>query len=476
MQIKEKRLLFIVTGIILAGALALHVWKIMNDTFWYDELYTISFIRDGRSLMDLFRIFVTDEVTNPPLYDFLLYFYYRLVPHTEFILLLPSLFAFIIGEVFCGLFVWNVSGKKILPVMLVLCILPFNTFSMRVITSELRSYGMLFMLSAVFLFCYERTRNNDSLKNIILSGVVLSLLSVTHYYGVILISFFGLLDLVLIIRKKIHLRNIIMYIMPACISGGWLFTALHFTKKDVSKFWTSPPAIKDLLHVASWMLGSKFLFLVTVIGIILLFFAAVRSKNFEKDRTIWLLLGCIMYMMTMTFIYSAYVNSAGGIFVARYFTVCIPEAVALNVLIVDRLTGKIQDKPYISLMVLVLCFIMVLSTNINNIPVFTEDFSNYRNTSKRLAELYESPETDAVVLHNNQEKDYLSQGFKAFYMDGRGEYNLVDESDIDKLNSMNRIFFISLSKGEVDEGFYELTKDYSIEDYREDSDLLIYRK
>ena len=43
-----------------------------ENTFWYDECCTISFIRLPRSFGDLISIFLKDEVTNPPLYDIFL--------------------------------------------------------------------------------------------------------------------------------------------------------------------------------------------------------------------------------------------------------------------------------------------------------------------------------------------------------------------------------------------------------------------
>ena len=68
-----------------------------SHSFMYDELYTLSFVSKKISFADMMKIFMTDEVTNPPLYNIFLYYWYRIVPASEIWLLIPNLVFFLIG-------------------------------------------------------------------------------------------------------------------------------------------------------------------------------------------------------------------------------------------------------------------------------------------------------------------------------------------------------------------------------------------
>ena len=87
---KTKRgfILFMVavSAIVFAG-----LYYCANITsFWSDEMYTVGSIRSELSFMDTFNIYAHED-SNSPLYFFIAFFWYRIVPHTERALLSLSI-------------------------------------------------------------------------------------------------------------------------------------------------------------------------------------------------------------------------------------------------------------------------------------------------------------------------------------------------------------------------------------------------
>nr|MCR4744925.1 glycosyltransferase family 39 protein [Lachnospiraceae bacterium] len=198
-----------------------------NYSFWYDEYCTISFIKDGRSLSSLINIFITDEVSNPPVYTLFMYFWYRLFPHTQSCLLFPNVVFYYLGVFSLAYNLFKDTGEKIsILICSIFCLV--NSFAVKYEIYELRSYAMLFMFSSFVLLEYNAYRKEKNRKNMILLSVLMVLCSMTHYFGLLAISGFGVFDLikVLKIRKKECLRNIFIYIPTLIIAGGWLIICM----------------------------------------------------------------------------------------------------------------------------------------------------------------------------------------------------------------------------------------------------------
>lgn len=476
MKTKEKRVLYIVAAIILLIEVFLHISCIFHRSFWTDELFTISFIKDGRSLAEVLKIFITFEVVNPPLYFILFYFWYRLVPHVEWILLLPSVVTFFVGVCLTAFFVSDITKKNKLAVLITLCILPLNSFIYTIVSIQARAYSLMFMLSAAFLLCYFRTRKNDIIRNIIITGIVVALLSFTHYLGALMAAYYGLIDIFMILRKKIKGRNIIIWMIPLFTTGSYLLASL-ILGRSVASFWPETPGIKILLQTVSWLFGSKLLLLITVVCVALIMIINIKQKEIKNDVIIYILLGDVAFVLLSVYIYSVYINPAGGFFVMRYFTELIPACVAVTVYSVIRYTKSLQERDYMSGIVFAVVFLCALIPNIGSLLNYSfHGDMRKKNTSELLYEYYKDPDKDVVVLHNT-DAFYRADGFKEFYMDGGKNFKIVDESDEQALKEADRIFYVTLTYEEsLAEGFAGIVKDYAVKDFSEDTDLYIYSR
>ncbi|XME01247.1 hypothetical protein QYZ88_011050 [Lachnospiraceae bacterium C1.1] len=250
-------------------------------SFWYDEFCTIGFIRNGRSLADLIRIFVTDEVSNPPIYTLFLYIWYRLFPHTQSALLFPNLLFYFLGTFFLLKTLVRDTGVKISALICsIFCLV--NSFAVKFQIYELRSYAMLFMFSSMVLSSYCECRSDKSRYNIMLFSIATLLCSMTHYFGFLAVSGFGFFELALAIKDKdkAKLKNLFVYIPTAIISVFWLILCMIYKTRDISVFWKGRPGLKDIADVLNCFYGRNYLyFLIMVLMFTYCIYRVIKGKD-----------------------------------------------------------------------------------------------------------------------------------------------------------------------------------------------------
>jgi len=467
---KQLRYIYVVTISVFVFSIILHIAMAFSNSLWMDEFYTIFFIKDGRSISDLLRFCRTTEVTNPPLYYIVMYYLYRVLPHTEGFMRMPSVVFFIIGVFFLVGYVWRISKKEVFPTLMVFCLVPINVFSIGYISGEMRAYAQMFMLACAFLYFRDKLLDTESIVDVVKTGLIVLLLGLTHYAGVIMVSYFGFADIISVVRKKQRKRVLMVYMVPALIICAWLFSALRTSEVDVSVFWADIPDYHDVLRMFSWLFGSKLMCIVVLLGVVILLYKQIKKKDMYENHEIWELIASCVYMIALVYVYSRYVNPKGGIFVARYFVPIMPSAMASVTLVIGKLTHHWYNKKCMGPLILGACVLLMLVPNMERINKrITGDYLIRENASL-IRELYEDPETEAIVYDD----EVVMEAFVDFYLRD-GNYRTIDINDVEQLNQVSKLFAFTASRDDRFEKMDALSG-YTVKSYTEGTAVYVYTK
>lgn len=324
MRGKQINRLFFVLNIILIVVLSIFTIAYMGvDSFHHDELYSIAFFSKTNSLKDMLWIFLTDEVTNPPLYYIFMYFWYRLVPSTEIWLLIPNYFFFITGLFSLSFLVYRYT-QKMACVFFLTIITWINAYTFGFMLYNLRAYCLLFMLSSLIVYVYDLVIRKSCFRYRILLGFLFFTMCFTHYYGIIVAAGYAVFDLFLVIKKKQSLLNtLISYIVLSVLLCPYLAIAFTHRKKNLSEFWGMLPSPLRVIKTIAQFFGNEYLFIIFSMVIVLWLFynyGTLRSFTLNSENLIYLT--CLFvgfFTFTVSYVYSFFINPHGGIYVEQYF-------------------------------------------------------------------------------------------------------------------------------------------------------------
>lgn len=437
-----------------------------ENTFWYDECCTISFIRLPRSFSDLISIFLKDEVTNPPLYDIFLYFWYRLVPHDQTCLLFPNLLFYDCGLFFLIKTVKRISEDKNIILFLSMSAL-INSFALRSVIFELRSYALLYMFASILIYLFvinEICKRPGKLSHFMQGGVMLCI-SMTHYFGLLFAGTIFLSALILrIIRKekKGTLSFLVSQIFPFILAGAWLVAAMLKKEKSVATFWVAPPGLKDIIGVINSVLGRNEIFTVISCVAILAYLICMMIRRVRGEAFVLFItaLSCSMAVFLADLVYSAFINPAGGLFVPRYFVAVMPCVQLLTAFSFSGLTGffceKTKKKTAVCAAAAAAIAVILIAGGAKRIY---EAFNEYINEGLSAEEIYEfmdehGDEAATVVKERDGVMDaYAADGWIEYYFRERGR-KVYSSDDTDQYSDRKYLAFFPQDPEEyMDEDF-----------------------
>ncbi len=346
-KVKGDQMIYLVlTGLFTAVMAYVTISHYSAHSFMYDELYTLGFISKDNSFIDMMRIFFTDEVTNPPIYDIFLFFWYRIVPWGEGWMLFPNLIFFVTGLITISRALVRKTGNT-RSVLFVFVISWLNPAVFEYMLYYLRCYAMVFMFSAFALNWFMRVQENPSLKNIAVHGLILTCLSLTHYYGAIVTFAFGICDAVLIIMKRKRWKVFCAYLMAGGMTGLYLITAILHRTKNLSSYWGQVPGLNDIWKISWMLLLNKcgiFLF-VLVLALTASANIILKEKRISEKvmENLFVFLAVVLLTVGFVFGYGIFINPEGSILIHKYFMLLLPEIVFVFAFSIDYLCGIVRD-------------------------------------------------------------------------------------------------------------------------------------
>ncbi len=504
---KFQRGYLVITGIFIVVMTYITMSHYKCLSFMYDELYTIGFISEKNTVTDLFRVFFTDEVTNPPLYDLFMYFWYRIVPWGEGWMLFPNLVFFIIGLLSISILLLKYT-KNVRNTLFIFVVSWLNPGTFEYMLYYLRSYSMVFMLSGVALLWHDKCEDDSTSKNVVLYGLILTCLSLTHYFGAIVTLAFGIFDLVNIVIKKKEWKHFLAYVFAGMATGSYLFIALMHRTKNIASFWPPAPGIKDIWNLFCAFLMNRYgvlAFAAVIVVFIVSYFAVPESKT-QRCVPSALLISffAIVFTVILTFTYSAFINPNGSIIVQKYFWVLVPEILFVFAFCLDhactilrdklvRITDKEKEIDKIFVVGFLLCLVcfsvLLMGRKVFKrlrVQIVTEP------VNKNMAEYLQNevdPKSGCVLAYKRSDSqwdgsDYPLDGFKEYYLSGKAA-DIEFTCDTEEAKKYNKVCLWYTMYGfgmfdeetnEVDEKVIRDMSGYDLKEIRKDRGLLIFEK
>jgi hypothetical protein len=309
------------------------VYEARVQSFWYDELcYTIGIIA-GKSIAEITSLLLK-IAAHLPLYFWTESVIYDIMPYGEVYILLPSIICVVFGVIILG-----AAAKKLFDdelKYLVICIAATSSSLMIHCGWELRPYGMFFCFSSLTIFSYVNRFTNFSGKSIALYSFSVLLLVFTHWFGVLLIFFYGLTDILLCCCRKLKFSTVVLsYITPLFLLSIWTLLCIKNTPYSFAAFWIPTPTIDTLFAYSEELLSNNkllcLLFAFTICFLLQQFIYDIRRKRISFQNFIWLQqFFCIVWIIGIAFVYSKFINPRGSAFLFRYFVGVVPHAILIS--------------------------------------------------------------------------------------------------------------------------------------------------
>ena len=431
-------------------------WK----EFWYDEVATIGYVRNGLSLWDVLHYYQTIEVTNLPLYAVIEYFFYHFFPPEDIWLLLPGILMTLAGVALLVRLADKVGGRRMAYVVLLMSVL--STTVINRMALELRAYALLFLASVLVLSCLYQYKDKFSTGGLITTSVAMIILAYSHYFGILFLAVLGIGVLVDIIKNKKGWKRFLPFLIAAGAFLPWFYMAMKNSRINTGEFWIAPPGIKELLETVGYLLGGNYLLCVLYgIGFLWLLYDIFKSKQLFSFQTVYALAGPVV--MAVVFIYSRWINPAGGLYENRYFLVILPCVLLTTAYGVERLVTVFQGKvgKIISVVMLLYFTAACLLLGRRSLMDSRGQYARYSYAADYIISENELAKDDVLLICSSYDDvgQVVLEGWYDYYLLRRGfvaeNFRMGKENSLDRLLADEKEYRKIYVVGDTDRITYE---------------------
>lgn len=324
---RNNRLFIMAQFVVYTLMVLYYSYGVSQKEFWYDEMATIGYIASNLSVTDVLEYFYTIEATNLPLYSLILYMVYHGCSVNMFGLFLPGLLFGLLGivgtiklaDAYAGR--WGAYG--------VLLVSLFSTTIYNRMALSLRAYSLLFCLTVWVMYYWLKYQTDKRKFDFAVLTVLTILLVYTHYFGTLYVAVLGIFSIVLAVLKKADKKLIIPFVIAGATFLPWFMKTMVLTSVDMLSFWIAPPALSDVFSAVGFLLSSSYILCVLYgTGCICVLIGIQKKRSIKKEDVLYLFVPWAVVILI--FIYSRYINPAGGLFEPRYFMVLLPSLLIIT--------------------------------------------------------------------------------------------------------------------------------------------------
>ncbi len=379
---------------------------------------------------------------NPPFSHILSAIWIRLVPYGCGWLKVFNIFVVTLGIFICGIVSIDLIGQWAGILTTGLCGLNLGLVAFSAYT--FRPYGLLFLLSALLLFVYERNRRKTP-KIFELDYFFVILLSVyTHYFMIFVCGVLFLADLLLVIRKKLRINVLYAYFAAAIGFVPWLLLVLKNSLERLQNFWPQTPDFGILISSMEELNGTKSLLLIIIAGNILWLIKLLKGMwHCGKERNELqeiIILGCLIILPVIVvisvYLLSRYSSGLTSLFVTRYFVCILPElyiAAGCGIaIIINRLVKSVKWKKTEQCLRFLLVSLITLGIIGSGYKIYLHEkmpMEPFREVADYLAVQDDIEEESVLVYNTSYERDASWD----YFLSHKGKRNITIDSRWEQL-------------------------------------------
>jgi uncharacterized membrane protein len=421
----------------------------MRTQFWGDEYLSLH-VAMSKTLSEAVSRIPTIEGSGP-LFDLLLWFWFRIVPYGDkWLLLLPTIFAAL------SIFATGMAAREMLggvggaaAAMLMLMCNSYINYG-----NELRTYTLTVFASALLLWVYLRrlkSAGNEKPRNLALYGLLTALLVYTHYCAFFICFILFLFDIVYIVKKQMQKRVIFAYAGATLLFAPWFL--YYTTTRTASPFQRYVPTLPELFILGKTLLNNNLLFV--FVFALALCTLVVDIWIAKKRPTIHMRAAFICIVTTCGFVLLMYVASLiltkalnmGNFWVFRYFLVVLPflffPIAELFCGVTNLLVRLVQTKLYVAHIVLAALVMFYLPQSYIELKAHPSSTYTYDWLESAAEWLYAQQDiylrTVAVVLRPYDD-DWME--YTVGQMGRRDLFSYVNALNNDTLQGINKLYTI----------------------------------
>ncbi len=306
---------------------AVAIYISVGRDFWYDEVsWTVRFVHKKSMLTMLKEL--SESLYNLPLHYLVMNLFYK-ISHDQTWLRLPSILTSLGAIYYTQKFIIKHYGNiyRLLAYVLFL----FSPIMFH-IALQIRPYAFMFLFSAMSYYFYYERLENDKWKNIITFGIILTLLSYSHWYGGLLVACYGVTDFYLWLKKKVRFKCIVSYIICFLLFLPWLVALIENHYYDFQTYWGGTKSYDYILRILYCITGSICITFFVVLAIAYALYSALVNKEQGNEsfviNPLYHISVVVLGIWTAMWGYGCLVPE-GSLIEIRYFFVYIPLIVIL---------------------------------------------------------------------------------------------------------------------------------------------------
>jgi hypothetical protein len=430
-------------------------------SLWDDDLAQLDLSGKWMTFSQMLEKWLHKEVTNPPFISIVGAIWLRIVPYGTFWIKLLCILFISWGVYLCGMVGRRIGGGR----LAILASLISGTSSFVIITGAytFRNYGPLFPFTALFILYYIRRFDhvgNEKWSDCIKYGLIMTLLSYTHYFGILTIGAFFLADVALFLRKKISWKCVLSYVLTGVLFLPWFIVALNGSAVKYETFWPSVPTPKTIFDLSMDLCsGIKLVWFSAILGYFVVVVDSLR--DFLKKRNLskpsyykTLLVFSTIFVVMVVYIYSANINPSRSVFVTRYFISILPMVYLLIAIGIDSVlsalvVGRLKQERRLIELIAVFLVVFLSEKAFFTVKQHAETtYEDYEQAGDWIYDQSDAHRNDTVIVASTA---YL-EGWKYYYISHDGQRpeltNIIspDQLDGNALESINIVYIHTAHK------------------------------